>query len=100
MLKIHISAEVYLELCEIFMKNILRVNLNSIAFQTATAQKVKFFIKETADLVTFTGEVLNGKLIFCAMSYSLSELEFLFIVSNIGNIHYLDLPWEQQNSSR
>ena len=29
-----------------------------------TAQKTKFSIKETADLVTFTEEILNGKLYF------------------------------------
>ena len=30
-----------------------------------TVQKMKFSIKETADLVTFTEEILNGKLHFC-----------------------------------
>ena len=29
-----------------------------------TVQKMKFSIKETADLVTFTEEILNGKLHF------------------------------------
>ena len=39
-----------------------------------SAQKMKFFIKDffnkcyqTADLVTFTEEIFNGKLHFCAM---------------------------------
>ena len=31
---------------------------------TFTAQKMKFSIEETADLVTFTEEILNGKLHF------------------------------------
>ena len=36
-------------------------------FELVTAQKIKFSIKdfvETADLVTFTEEILNGKLHF------------------------------------
>ena len=54
----------------------------SVRIQALTSQKMKFFIKdfsskcdqicrnpqETVDLVTFTGEILNGKLHFCAVS--------------------------------
>ena len=40
-------------------------------FTEVTAQKMKFSIKETADLVTFTEEILNGKLPFlCSVSSS------------------------------
>ena len=36
----------------------------------STGQKMKFCIKETADLVTFTEEILNGKLHFlCSALY-------------------------------
>ena len=39
-----------------------------------TTQKMKFSIKETADLVTFTEEVLNGKLhCLCSASVNSSE---------------------------
>ena len=36
---------------------------------TFTGQKMKFSIKNSADLVTFTGEILNGKLHFLCSAY-------------------------------
>ena len=38
--------------------------LRNLDFTIDTAQKIKFSIKETPDLVTFTEEILNGKLHF------------------------------------
>ena len=35
-----------------------------MAIKSITAQKMKFSVKKTADLVKFTEEILNGKLHF------------------------------------
>ena len=42
---------------------------------------MKFFIKKTADLVTFTGEILNGKLHFL-----FSVIAFIIFPIMLGDI--------------
>ena len=42
---------------------------NRMTLLSLTAQKMKFSVKETADLVTFTEEILNGKLYFLCTDF-------------------------------
>ena len=58
-----------------------------------TAQKMKFSIKETADLVTFTEEILNGKLYFlCSVSYVILQ----FRLSSFENVITILYDFEKQ----
>ena len=65
------NCEQVLHIVHVFIVKFEQVNTKWVlsaqisAFNTIiTAQKMKFFIKETADLVTFTEEILNRKLHF------------------------------------
>ena len=46
----------------------LRVRVNKIKFVNLTRSPTAQKMKETADLVAFTEEILNGKLHFCAVT--------------------------------
>ena len=74
-----------------------------------TVQKLKFsikdffskcdqicsFLQETADLVTFTEEILNGKLHFCAVYYNKGQMHLkkLILKSSINHLSANFTKW-------
>ena len=92
---LHIKTHYFIHFCYLFLKSLKAFSVSLINggnttqyFHLDTAQKINFSIKdsfskcETADLVRFTDEILNGKLPFlCSVKEGLAKVTISWSIS-------------------